>query len=82
MARDVVLQAHLYILNNVDEVQPYLSAHKILIKDKFPQMSDKWLLKEHNKIFINLFNERISNDGSAPETIKWMSYMSKFNLVT
>lgn len=32
MAHDVVIQAHLYIFNNVDEVQSYLSAHKRLIK--------------------------------------------------
>lgn len=44
-------------------------------------MSDKWLLKEHNKNFINWFNERISNDGSASETIKWMSYMPKIKFI-
>ncbi|XP_058768330.1 uncharacterized protein LOC131642060 [Vicia villosa] len=33
---DVVVQAHLYILNNMDEVQPYLSAHKSIIKKKYP----------------------------------------------
>lgn len=45
-------------------------------------MSDKWLLKYHNKNFIIWFNERISNDDSASDTIKWMSYMSKFNALT
>lgn len=35
MSRDIVLQSHFYILNNVDEVQPYLSTHKRLIKKKY-----------------------------------------------
>ncbi|XP_058753332.1 uncharacterized protein LOC131626522 [Vicia villosa] len=42
---DVVVQAHLYILNNTDEVQPYLSAHKSIIKKKYPKMSERGLLK-------------------------------------
>lgn len=82
MNHDVVLQAHLYIFNNFDEVQPYLSAHKRLTKEKYPWMSDMWLLKENNRNFISWFNEIIYNDGSASETIKWMSYMLKFNVVT
>lgn len=41
MTRDVVLQAHLYILNNIDEIQPYLYAHKILIKKKYLRTNDK-----------------------------------------
>ena len=36
MPQDVVLQAHLYILNNIDEVQPYIFSHKRFIKEKFP----------------------------------------------
>lgn len=34
--RNIVLQAHLYILNNIDDVEPYLSTHKRLIKEKYP----------------------------------------------
>ncbi|XP_058769046.1 uncharacterized protein LOC131642899 [Vicia villosa] len=35
---DVVVQAHLHILNNTDEVQPYLSSHKSIIKKKYPKI--------------------------------------------
>lgn len=70
MDLDLVIQAHLYIFNNIAEIHPYSYAHKKIIKEKFPLMSDKWLLKEHNKSFINWFNERISNDESTSETIK------------
>lgn len=42
VARDVVLEVHFYILNNLDEVQPYIDTHKKVVKTKYPQMSDKW----------------------------------------
>ena len=48
---DVVVQAHLHILNNTDEFQPYLLAHKSIIKKKYPKMNERGLLKEHNKSF-------------------------------
>ena len=82
MTRDIILQSYFCILDNVDEVQPYISTHRRLTKKKYLWISDKWLLKEDNKNFISWFDERISNDGSASETIKWMSYMPKFNIVT
>ena len=45
-------------------------------------MSDKLLLIEHNKKFLDWFNERIPKDHSASETIKWLSFMLKFNVIT
>ena len=56
MPQDIVLQAHLYALNNVQEIKPYLSTHKRVIKEKYPRMSEKWLLKDNNKNFISWFN--------------------------
>ncbi|XP_058784274.1 uncharacterized protein LOC131659049 [Vicia villosa] len=79
---DVVVQAHLYILNNTDEVQPYLSAHKSIIKKKYPKMNKKGLLKEHNKSFSEWFKEKIAGDDSASKTIKWLSYEPKCNIIT
>ncbi|KAK2382219.1 hypothetical protein QL285_069767 [Trifolium repens] len=79
---EVVLQAHLYILNNTDEVQPYLSAHKSIIKKKNAKMNENWLLKEHNKSFSEWFKERVANDGSDSNTIKWLSYGPKCNVTT
>lgn len=35
MPWDIVIQVHLNILNNFYEVQPYLSTHKGLIKEKY-----------------------------------------------
>jgi hypothetical protein len=79
---EVVVPAHLYILNNTDEVQTYLSAHKSIIKKKYPKMNERGLLKEHNKSFSEWFKERIANDDSASNTIKWLSYEPKCNIIT
>lgn len=62
MTWDVVLQAHLYTFNNIDEVQPYLFTHKRLINEKLSIMNEKWLLKEHKMSFIDWFNDTVSND--------------------
>ena len=82
MARDVVIQAHFYILKNIDKVKPYVDTHKRLLKKKYPRMSEKLLLIEHNKRFINWFNKRVSNDHSASEILKWFFYEPKFNAIT
>jgi hypothetical protein len=55
-----VLQAHLYILNNIDEVQPYISTHKRIVKETYSRMNEKWVLKEHNKTFLKWFKETIT----------------------
>jgi len=47
-----VLQAHLYILNNTDDVLPFLDEHKMLLKSVNPRANEKWLLNEHNKTFF------------------------------
>ena len=82
MARDVVIQAHFYILNNIDEVQSFIDTHKRLLRKKYPRMSDKLLLIEHNKRFIDWFNKSVSNDRSASEILKWLSYEPKFCVIT
>jgi hypothetical protein len=82
MRFEVVVQAHLYILNNTAEVQPYLSAHKSIIKERYPKMNERGLLKEHNKSFSEWFKEIIANDDSASDTINWLSYEPKCNIIT
>jgi hypothetical protein len=82
MTWEVRHPAHLYILNNIDEVQPYLSSHKSIVKEKYPKMNEKGLLKEHNKSFSSWFKKIIANDDSASDTIKQLSAEPKCNVVT
>ncbi|PNY02971.1 hypothetical protein L195_g026293 [Trifolium pratense] len=80
--RAEVLQAQLYILNNTDEVMPYLSAHKAIVKGKNSRVSEKWLMKEHNKTFLKWFKETILNDNSASDTLIWLSREPNFDVIT
>ncbi|CAJ2651409.1 unnamed protein product [Trifolium pratense] len=82
MSGQIILQAHLYILNNTAEVEPYLSDHKSIVKKKYPRINEKGLLKEHNKSFPDWFREKVANDGSVSDTIKWLSYEPKRNIIT
>ena len=46
-----LLQAHLYFLNNSNEVLPYIVKHEVLVKQSNSKMSKNWVLKKHNKTF-------------------------------
>ncbi|XP_073226306.1 uncharacterized protein [Cicer arietinum] len=79
MGREEVLQAHLYILNNTDEVQPYLSTHKSIVKENYPRMNEKWLLNEHNKTFLKWFKE---TNNTTSDTLKWLANGPHFDVIT
>ena len=55
--RQQVLQAHLYILNNIDDALPYIDEHKMLLKIMNPRANEKWLFNEHNKTFLKYFKQ-------------------------
>ena len=74
MRREDVLQAHLYILNNTNKVQPYLTAHKKIIKQNNPRMNEKWLLNELNKTFLKWFEDDIVKDDTISDTLKWLAH--------
>jgi len=81
MGREEVLKAHFYILNNVDEVQPYLEHHKKILKDNNPRMTERLLLKEHNKTFMKWFQEQIVGDNTVSDTLKWLARGPNFDIV-
>ncbi|KAL3627054.1 hypothetical protein CASFOL_028417 [Castilleja foliolosa] len=62
--REEVLQAHLNILNNTPEIEPYLDAHKAFIKEQNPRKNEKWLLNVHNKTFMSWLKYNVTDDAS------------------
>jgi len=48
-----LLQAHLYVLNNSNEVLSYILQHKGLVKESTPKMSKNRVLNKHNKTFLD-----------------------------
>ncbi|XP_047148938.1 uncharacterized protein LOC124821138 [Vigna umbellata] len=64
-----VNQEHLYILNNTEDVIPYISQHIDEIKSAHPRMSEKWTLNEHNKSFLAWFKKKIYATSNVSENL-------------
>jgi len=75
-------QAHLYTLNNSNEVLPYIVRHRGLVKENNPKMSKNRLLKEHNKTFLNWFKDTIFVDDNAFEMLRKLADGPKRNVIT
>ena len=75
-------QAHLYILNNSNEVLPYIVRHQALVKKSNPKMTKNRVLKEHNKTFLNWFKDIILSDHNASETLWKLADEPKSNVIT
>ena len=82
MPHEEVLQAHLYILNNMEEIQPYFHEHKQVLKKMHPKKNDMQIANEQNKTFIRWLKERVSCDTDASEMTKWLAWGPAFEVVT
>jgi hypothetical protein len=71
-------QAHLYVLHNTAEIEPYVDKHMDVIKRSNLNKSENWLAKEHNRTFINwlkehVYEEREADPTSVSDKVKWLS---------
>ena len=55
ITRDERDKAHLYILQNSEEVQPYIEEHQAIIRREFRGRSEAWVQTQHNRLFANWF---------------------------
>ncbi|XP_057446719.1 uncharacterized protein LOC130738643 isoform X1 [Lotus japonicus] len=72
-------QAHLYVLHNTTEVEPYVLEHKNELMSLYSNRSDSWISKEHNRTFIQWLKHHISNKvdedpSSVSERLRCLSY--------
>jgi len=81
-SRSEVLQAHLYILNNTDEVIPYIDAHKAIVKANNPRQLAKWVLMEHNITFMPWFKDEVLKDSTTSKTLTWLASGFKFEVIS
>ena len=77
-----LLQAHLYVLNNMDEVQPYLELHKKELNDMYPKKNDMQIAKEHNKSFVPWFKKKVMDEVEVSKTLKWLAWGPFENVTT
>jgi len=81
-SRSEVLQAHLYILNNTNDVIPYIEAHKAIVKANNLRQALKWVLMEHNRTFMPWFKDEVVKDSTASETLTWLAAGLKFDVIS
>ncbi|CAL9018710.1 unnamed protein product [Prunus brigantina] len=62
--QDLLNQAHLYVLENTEEVLPYIEQHMIYIKTAYPKFRKrtKWLQDKHNSTFIQWLRFKAQDD--------------------
>jgi len=75
-------QAHLYILNNIVEVIPYISQHIDEIKSAHPRMSEKWAPNEHNKTFLSWFKKKFYVIPNVSKTLLRLARGSNTDVIT
>ncbi|KAK7406483.1 hypothetical protein VNO78_08110 [Psophocarpus tetragonolobus] len=82
MTLEQLKPAHLYILNNTDEVAPYIIADKDFVKVANTKLSQKGLINKHNKKFLTWFKDTIFNDLNSSKTLKWLANGPNLNVIT
>ncbi|XP_074374163.1 uncharacterized protein LOC141714548 [Apium graveolens] len=82
-------EAHLHVLLNNIEVQPYILMYKEHLEGihQGKKKSVHWLLREHNRLFADWFLEKVSsemeeNPGGVSETIRWIARKPSFSVLT
>ncbi|CAL2257854.1 unnamed protein product [Prunus armeniaca] len=79
--RDLLNQAHLYVLENMEEVLPYIKEHMIHIKTTYPKFRKrtKWLQDKHNSTFIQWLHFKVQSELSGEEhngvseNLRWLA---------
>jgi len=54
---------------------------KDIIKRHNLRMPKKWLINEHNKAFLKWFKERVQNDNTSSDTLKWLACEPNFDVI-
>ena len=79
---DELQQVHLYILNNVDEVQDYMNAHKEIVRKENSRMTEQRLIREHNRTFAHWFKQKDDGEECVSDTIKWLARGPKVDVIS
>ncbi|GJT57239.1 putative transposon, En/Spm-like protein [Tanacetum coccineum] len=77
-------KAHLYVIQNTDELVPYIERHKQVLKTENPGKRIAFLENEHNKSFAKWLREERElaiDKESVSETIRWISYGPRATVV-
>ncbi|CAL9011577.1 unnamed protein product [Prunus brigantina] len=79
--RDLLNHAHLYVLENTEEVLPYIEKHMIHIKTAYPKFRKRtnWLQDKHNSTFIQWLHFKVQSElneednHGVSENLRWLA---------
>ncbi|VVA36348.1 PREDICTED: transposon, partial [Prunus dulcis] len=78
--QDLLNQAHLYVLENTEEVLPYIEQHMIHIKTAYQKFRKrtKWLQDKHNSTFIQWLRFKVQSEleednHGVSENLRWLA---------
>ena len=77
-----VSQAHLYVLNNILDIIPYIDAHKQNVAATIPKMNMMKVFQEHNRSIINWFRKTIITNDTASTTLNLLAVRPNLNVLT
>ncbi|XP_024200497.1 uncharacterized protein LOC112203814 [Rosa chinensis] len=82
-------QAHLHVLFNNAEADPYRNAHKEIVEQLWggKKKSKKWLQSEHNRTFADWFQSKVSAElkekpNNVTQTVRWLAGKPSFTVFT
>ena len=69
-------------MNNVDEVQDNINAHKEAVRKENSRMTEQRLITEHTKTFANWFKQKVKGEECVSDTIKWLARSPEVDVIT
>nr|GEW27228.1 hypothetical protein [Tanacetum cinerariifolium] len=79
VSAELFLKANLYVIQNIDEIVPYIKRHKQVLKIENPGKRIALLENEHIKYFAKWLRKEVERElaiskESVSETVRWISY--------
>ncbi|GJU39152.1 putative transposon, En/Spm-like protein [Tanacetum coccineum] len=86
VSAELFQKAHLYVIQNTNEIVPYIERHKQVLKTEYPGKRIAFLENEHNKSFAMWLRKEVERElaiskESVLENVRWISYGSRATVV-
>ncbi|KAA0053312.1 transposase [Cucumis melo var. makuwa] len=87
--KEQLMQAHLYVLENTNDVQPYIEKHMDHLKKIYSSKAKhlKWLQDKHNQCVISWIRSQVATELESPnntisDTLRWISHGPSPSVIT
>ncbi|GKB19632.1 hypothetical protein Tco_0853555 [Tanacetum coccineum] len=86
VSAELFQEAHLYVINDTDEIVPYIKRHKQVLKTENLGKRIAFLENEHSKSFAKWLREEVERElaidkESVSKNVRWISYGPRATVV-